>query len=46
MGNSRQSKVDRKGELMLPLFAGLIGMLLGMGIVIVAVLLYFYYEGR
>lgn len=31
---------------MIPLFAGLIGMLLGMGIVSVAVLLYFYYEGR
>lgn len=31
---------------MIPLFAGLIGMLLGMGIVVVAVLLYFYYEGR
>lgn len=31
---------------MLPLFAGLIGMLLGAGIVSVAVLLYFYHEGR
>ena len=31
---------------MIPLFAGLIGMLLGMGIVIVAVLLYFYHERR
>jgi hypothetical protein len=38
--------VDRKGELMIPIFAGLIGMLLGMGIVGVAVLLYFYHEGR
>ena len=46
MGNSRQSKVDRKGELMLPLFAGLIGMLFGMAIPIVAMLLYFYHEGR
>ena len=31
---------------MIPLFAGAIGMLLGMAIPIVAILIYFYYEGR
>lgn len=31
---------------MIPLFAGAIGMLLGMAIPIVAILLYFYHEGK
>lgn len=31
---------------MIPMFAGAIGMLLGMAIPIVAILLYFYHEGK